>query len=117
MARTPYGDARWLTKMVSEAAEQKLAQLRGYEDFEHVTVVEPGSSTKVTVTFSPREGAQVVKAYRLNVYSRTIPQLMLKPVEDRLAHYLQSLNGAPLSFIEPRLDTIERAVYQDLVNT
>ncbi len=48
--------------------------------------------------------------------SLTLLTATLTPVRDRVAHNIQSLLGAPLSFITPRLSQIERAMYQDLVN-
>jgi hypothetical protein len=116
IARTPFGDTRWFTGLVTDTVEQALARLSGYGDFEHLVLVEPGATTKVSVTFTPRQDAPALADYSLSLASLTLLTATLTPVRDRVAHNIQSLLGAPLSFITPRLSEIERAMYQDLVN-
>jgi len=117
LGRTPYGDARWLAGLVSETVEQRLSALSDYADFEHMILVEPGPVTKVVVTFTPKPGAQVVTGYTLSINSQTLLGMTLTRVRDHLAHELETFQGAPLSFITPRLGAVQRAVYQDLVNS
>jgi hypothetical protein len=116
VARTPYGDTRWFSGLVTDTVEHALSGLSGYGDFEHLVLVEPGATTKVAVTFTPRPGVAAVTGYALRLSSLTLLAATLAPVRDRAAHHLQSLAGAPLSFVEPRLGQIEKAVFQDLVN-
>lgn len=116
IARTPFGDTRWFTGLVTETVEQALSHLASYGDFEHLILVEPGTTTKVSVTFTTRQGVEILTDYSLSMASLTLLTATLIPVRDRVAHNIQSLVGAPLSFITPRLGDIERAMYQDLVN-
>jgi hypothetical protein len=116
VARTPYGDTRWFTGLVTDTVERALSSLDGYGDFEHMVLVEPGATTKVGINFTPRQGVSALGDYTLTLSSLTLLNAMLSPVRDRVAHNIQSLLGAPLCFLTPRLAQIERAMYQDLVN-
>lgn len=116
IARTPYGDTRWFTGMVTETVERALSGLDGYGEFEHMVLVEPGPTTKVGINFAPRQGVPALGDYTLTLSSLTLLNAMLTPVRDRVAHNIQSLLGAPLGFLTSRISQIERAMYQDLVN-
>jgi len=116
LARTPYGDARWLSGLVRDTVEQRLAGMTVYSDFDHAMLVQPGQTTKVLITFTPRDGVPTVSDYRLHLRSMTLLHATLTPVRDELAHYLISLRGAPLSFIAGRLGEFQQALYQHVVN-
>ena len=116
LARTPYGDARWLSGLVRDTVEQRLAGMAVYSDFDHAVLVQPGQTTKVLITFTPRAGVLTVSDYKLHLRSMTLLNATLAPVRDELAHYLISLRGAPLSFVAGRLGEIQQALYQHVIN-
>ena len=96
VARTPYGDTRWFTGLVTQTVESALSRLAGYGDFDHMVLVEPGVQTKVSVTFTPRSGVEALSDYTLTMSSLTLLTTTLTPVRDRVAHHVQSMLGAPL---------------------
>jgi hypothetical protein len=116
LARTPYGDARWLSGLVRDTVEQRLSGMAIYSDFDHAVLVQPGQTTKVLISFTPRAGVLTVSDYKLHLRSLTVLNATLAPERDELAHYLISLRGAPLSFVAGRLDEIQQALYQHVIN-
>lgn len=117
VARTPYSDESWLSNLVTRTVEGQLARMTAYADFTHQVLVSPGPTTEVAVTFTPQPQAPALTDYALHLRSYSLPMLMLLPVRERAGYYLQALMGAPLSFVEYKLDALDQALYQQLVNT
>jgi hypothetical protein len=116
VARTPYDDARWITALVSETVARSIDSMPDYRDFDRIILVQPGVTTQVSVSLNAKPEAQVVTEYISRVRSHTMLNVSLAPARDQVAHYLQSLRGAPVSFISANLGELERALYQHLVN-
>jgi hypothetical protein len=116
IAKTPYGDNQWISGLISDAVTAKLAGMPAYRDFDQLVLVLPGPTTKVAVTFTPLDESSVITEYDLHARSRTLLATTLRPVEDEANHYLASLVGAPVSFIEEKQPELQQALFQYLVN-
>jgi hypothetical protein len=116
VARTPYGDAQWITGLITDTVESKLTTLPAYADFEHMVLVLPAPTTKITVAFTPRDSAETLTDYSLVLRSQTLLNVTLQPVRDEAVHYVQALMGAPSSFLTEKGSEIRRATYQYLIN-
>jgi hypothetical protein len=116
VARTPYSDSEWISGLITDTVEQKLAALEAYADFDHMVLVLPAPTTKVTVTFEPKDDVLVLSEYTLRLRSQTLLNATLQPVRDQAVHYIQSLVGAPVSFLNAKSWDIRQATFQYLVN-
>jgi hypothetical protein len=116
IAKTPYGDNQWISGLISDAVTAKLADMPAYRDFDQLVLVLPGPTTKVAVTFTPKDDASVISDYDLRARSRTLLATTLRPVEDQANYYLASLVGAPTSFVEDKQPALQQALFQYLVN-
>ncbi len=116
LARTPYNDETWLSGLVTETVDRMLARMPEYSGFEYQVLVQPGPTTGVAVAFTPRPGEPLVTSHKLRLHSLTIPAIRLHPVREQAVYYLQALVGAPVGFIEARLDALTRALYVHLIN-
>ena len=117
VARTPYRDESWLSGLVASTVERQLARMTAYAGFDRQVLVQPGPTTDVAVTLTPRAGVGALTDYQLRLRSRTISYLALRPVRESAAYHLQALIGAPLGFVEAKLPGLRQALYQELVNT
>jgi hypothetical protein len=117
LAQTPYSDSLWLSSMVRETVAKQLSAMQSYADFEQSVIVEPGATTSVAVILRTREGAEELTEIGVHAHSYSLTYVEVQDVRDELIASLASLNGLPLSFVEPNLDAIELAAYQEIVNS